>query len=121
MARQSQSVVEDGLARVRAAVGSMDREWKQVQKRATQRRRAIEKELEKRLGRLSAQLQDNPLVERAHALRESAQQQLGAGVESVLGALQIASKSDLDRIDRKLSQLVKKLKELEKREAGASA
>lgn len=119
MARQS--VVEDGIARVRAAVGSVDREWKQVQKRAAQRRRSLEREAEKRIERLAAQLQRSPLVERAQALRESAQQQIEAGVETVLGALQIASKSDLQRIDRKLSQLVKKLREMEKKEAGASA
>ena len=35
-------------------------------------------------------------------------------VDRVLGALQIATKNDLDRIDRKLTVLTRKLKELDR-------
>jgi hypothetical protein len=39
---------------------------------------------------------------------------LERGVDAVLGVFQIASKSDLDRIDKKLGQMSRRLKEMER-------
>lgn len=116
---QRNSLVQDGLERVRSAVTSLDREWKQVNKRVTRRRHAIERQTQQQVTEIVSQLQRNPWVKRAQTLADDAQRQIGAGVGTVLGTLQIASKSDLERIDRRLAQIARKLKEIEKKEAAS--
>jgi hypothetical protein len=55
-----------------------------------------------------------PLTRRIEQLRGEAERVAVRGVDLVLGALQIASKQDLDRIDRKLGQVSRKLREMER-------
>jgi len=111
---QSTSLVQDGLDRVRSAVKSVDKELQRVQKRVAAQRKHIEKRTSHHVGKTLAQLRENPLVQRAGSLRSEATQRLESSVEGLLAALQIASKSDLEKVDRKLSQLTRKLKEIEK-------
>ena len=110
------SLMQDGLERVRSAVTSLDREWKQVNQRVTRRRHALERQTQQQVTRLVSQIQRNPWVKRAQTLADDAQRQIEARVGTVLGTLQIASKGDLERIDRRLAQLSRKLKEIEKKE-----
>jgi len=111
---QSTSLVQDGLDRVRSVVKSVDKEFQRVQKRVTAQRKQIEKRTTRQVGKTLAQIRELPLVQRAESLRSEATQRLEASVEGVLAALQIASKGDLEKIDRKLSQLTRKLREIEK-------
>jgi hypothetical protein len=118
------SFVQEGVDRVNATFRSIDEEFERVQKRLQARRKSIEKQLassrrdlekrtRKQVKKLRGEMRKNPLVKRAQTLREDAAKQFESSVESVLGAFQIASKSDLTRIDRRLSSLNRKLKELE--------
>jgi len=65
-----------------------------------------------------------PLVKqaqkRAGSLRADAQSRLEAGVAGFLGALPLATKGEIDRIDRKLRAIDRKLREMEKT-AGSAA
>jgi hypothetical protein len=54
------------------------------------------------------------VLKRAEGLRRDAQKALDTSVETMLGALQIASRSELERIDRKIASINKKLREIEK-------
>ena len=45
-------------------------------------------------------------------MRKDAVKQIEQGVSDVLSALQIASRSDLQRVDRKISALSKQVKEM---------
>jgi hypothetical protein len=134
---QKSSLVGEGVSRVRAAVRVADREFKRLQKQLDSRRKIIEKRFasgrrvfetrtqkqlastQKQLVKVVGELRRLPLVQRAEALREDAARQFGTGVETVLGALQIASKGELERVDRKIAQLSRKLRDLEK--AGGTA
>jgi hypothetical protein len=104
---------------------SIDGELRRVQKQLATRRRTFEKQLasgrrdierqtRKQVKRLQTELRKSPLVKRAQTLRSEATQQIDNVVDRVLATLQIASKADLDRIDRKLTLLARKLKELDR-------
>jgi len=130
MAKQA-SVVQDGVEQVREAVRVVDQGFRRIQKQVetrrrrltkelTSRRRLIEKRAQRELGRLQKQIQKQPIVKRAEALRVGASERFERGVSSFLDALPIATKSDVERIDRKVSALGRKLKGMEKGQ-GSSA
>lgn len=117
--------VNESVDRVTSVFRSLDGELRRVQKQLQTRRKSFEKQLSsgrrdiekqtrKQLKRLQGELRKNPLIKRAQSLRGEATSQIDSAVERVLGALQIATKNDLDRIDRKLSVLTRKLKELDR-------
>ena len=118
------SFVQDGVDRVREAVDSIDGEFQRVQKRIQAQRKAFEKrvvrqrtEIEKRtrkeVKRIQTEIRKNPVMKRAQSIADDATRQVEQGVERFLGTFQIASKSDVQRIDRKLTQVKKQLKALE--------
>ena len=130
MAQQQVSFFQDGVDRLREAVGSIEDEFERVQKDLRKRRRSIEKQvntgrrdLERRAKRFQRDLSRNDTVKQVESLRKRAGQQLEQSIDGVLSLLQIASKSDVQRIDRKISQLNKRLRELDgkKRRANGRA
>lgn len=129
--------VQGGLDRVNEAYRSLDAQVQKIQKELRSRRRSLEsqlqagrkslqkqvtsgrKTLEKRTRRQISELRRASLLKRARALSEGANQRLEEGVGSLLGLLRIASRSELSRIDRKLDQIARKLREIDK-ERGAA-
>lgn len=119
-----QNFVQEGVDRVRETVESIEddlgkartRVRKQIQARTRvfeKQRKNFEKQAQKRVDRLRREINKNPYVKRAQDAWEDASKQVERGVDTVLGVLQVASKSDLQRIDRKLNQINKKLREIE--------
>lgn len=120
-----QSLVQEGVDRLNDAFQSIDDEFQRVQRRVNTRRRTLEKELSsrrkkvekrtrKQLNRFQSELRKSPVYKRAKSLRRDAARQIESGLDSFLGALQIASRSDVERLDRKLSTIGRRLKEIEK-------
>jgi hypothetical protein len=68
--------------------------------------------------RFQSEWRKNPIGKRIEQLRGKATARIESGVDGVLGLFQIASKSDLDRVDRKIGQLSRKLKEIERTRKG---
>ena len=114
MAERAARAKKNGVDRFQAAFQSIDEEVQRLQKRFRSRRRTLEKRTQKQFDRLFGELRKIPVVKRADSLRADAAKQLGNGIGSVLGVFRIASKTDIDRIDRRLSQLNRKLREFEK-------
>ena len=119
------SFVNEGMDRVTSVFRTLDGELRRVQKQLQSRRKSFEKQLasgrkdierqtRKQVKRLQTELRKSPLIKRAQSLRGEATEQIDTAVDRVLGALQIATKNDLDRIDRKLTVLTRKLKELDR-------
>lgn len=119
------TLVESAVDNVRSAVKGANRRLQKLQKEIDGRRKTVEKELSTRrrrieqrtqreVARLVARAEKLPLVKQATSLYGDASRQLEVGVETVLGALQIASRSEVERLDRKLAQVSRKLRELEK-------
>ena len=124
MAQQA-SVVRDGVDQLRTAVRRVDRQFRRIQrqvetrrkqlgKQVTTRRKAIEKRAQRELARFQRELQRQPLVKRAESLRADATRQLERGVATFLDALPIVTKREVERIDKKIAGLSRKLRELEK-------
>jgi len=117
--------------RVQGALKNADKEFQRIQRRVRTRRRTIErriesqrksfeksiekqaKSIEKQAQKQIKQIRKNDLVKRAETLGKDVQSQIESGVESVLAMFQIASKSDIRSLDRKLNRISRKLKELE--------
>lgn len=128
---QTESLVDQGVDRVQDALKNADKEFQRVQRRVkTQRRtitrrletqrKSLEKSFDKQVKNIEKQAQKQiqeirktGLVKRAETLGKDVQNQIESGVESVLAVFQIASKADIQRVDRKLNRIAKKLKELE--------
>ena len=123
MAEQA-SLVQDGVDRINEAFRSIDGEFQRVQKdlsarrnsiekRFKKNRKTIEKQSRKEVNRLRAEFRKSPAVKRAETLRKDINKQLESGMDNILGLFQIASKSDMGRIDRKLNALSRQIKEIE--------
>ena len=119
------SLVQEGVDRLNDAFHSIDDEFQRVQKELNTRRRTMERQLkskrkkvEKRtrseLNRVQSELKKNPFVKRAKVIRRDLTKELGSSMDSFLGWIRVASKSDLERIDRKLTTLNRHLKGIEK-------
>jgi hypothetical protein len=118
------SLVQDGVDRINEALRSIDGEFQRVQqdfsdrresieKQFTKSRKSIEKKSRKEVTRWRAEVRKNPLVKRAESIRKDVNKQLESGMDNFLGLFQIASKSDMGRIERKLNALGRRLKEIE--------
>jgi hypothetical protein len=116
MAQQA-SIVQDSVDRGREAVSSLESDFDKVQKRAEKQfraqRKSLEKRAEKQVSRLRSEFKKNPLVKRAQTAVDDASKQIEKNVDSLLEALNVASQRDLQRVDRKLNKINKKLRDLE--------
>jgi polyhydroxyalkanoate synthesis regulator phasin len=116
------NLIQDGIDRVQSAFQSLDKEYRRLQKTADKRRKEFEKRAEKQIKRFQTELRKSPIVKRAEGVRArvgeaggEARQVLTDRLETVLGALQIATRTEIDKLDRKLALLNKKVRELEQK------
>jgi len=124
---QTESLVDQGVDRVQDALKSADKEFQRIQRRVKTQRRTLERRIEtqrksfekqarsfeKQAQKQIKEIRKNGLVRRVETLGKDVQSQIESGVESFLSVLQIASKSDLERVDRKLNRISRKLKDLD--------
>ena len=135
MAQQA-NFVQEGVDRLREAVSSveddiermqdrMQKEFKarreSVEKQVASSRKNFEKKTQKQVKRLRGELRKNSYVKRVQGVVDDATKQFEQGVDNILAVLNVASKQDLSRIDRKLNQINKKLRDLEKSKQGNGA
>jgi cell fate (sporulation/competence/biofilm development) regulator YmcA (YheA/YmcA/DUF963 family) len=117
MAQQA-SIVQDSVDRVRGAVSSLESDFEKVQKRAEKKfrtqRKSLEKRTEKQVSRLRAEIKKNPYVKRAQGAVDDVSKQIEKNIDGLLEAMNVASQSDLRRVNSKLNKISKKLSELEK-------
>ncbi len=140
MAR-NQGLIEEGRERFEGALEDMGRDWKRLQKRADQGRKQFEQRAQRQVKKLQSELRKSPLVKRAEvqrkqlerrarklgnellnsapvkraeSLRKDAETRFQDQLESLFGLLRIASTSEVTRLERKVDQLTRKLRELEK-------
>ena len=106
--------IEEGMDRIENAFKSIEKDLKRLQKRADRRRRQFERQAEKRVKQLQSDIRTNRVVTRAEDLRSEAVKAIEDQVDSVLANLRIASQADFSKLERKVSQLNRKVRELEK-------
>ncbi len=111
-------------SRINEAVRFFDDEFQRIQKELSARRKSlgkefatkrkiVEKRTRKELKRIQSELKKNPIVKRAGAVRKDVTKQVETRVDALLGLMQVASKSDVQRIDKKLTLLNRRLKAIE--------
>ena len=121
---EHETLSEARESRINEAVQFFDDEFQRVQKELSTRRKSLEKEfaskrktVEKRtrkeLKRIQSELKKNPIVKRADAVRKDVTKQVETRVDSLLGLMQVASRSDVQRINKKLTTLNRRLKAIE--------
>jgi SMC interacting uncharacterized protein involved in chromosome segregation len=111
--------------RFETARGRVEEEIERVQKQIQTRRKQLEKQLnasrkdfEKQTRKQVRELRKSPVVKDLTKFADEANRQIEGAFETVLAALQIASKHDVDRIDRKLTKINKRLKDIERARQG---
>ena len=125
MAEQATSFVDEAGERITAARERVDSEISRIQKDLATRRKKIEKQLtsgrksfekqtRKQVKQLEKDIRKSEVVKTLEGWRGQAESLLEDTFEGVLGALQVASKSDIRKIDRKLTKLTKRLKDIER-------
>ena len=121
---EHETLSEARESRINEAVQFFDDEFQRVQKELSTRRKSLEKEFatrrktvesrtRKELKRIQSELKKNPIVKRANAVRKDVTKQVETRVDSLLGLMQVASRSDVQRIDKKLTTLNRRLKAIE--------
>jgi hypothetical protein len=121
---ESEATTETTESRINEAVQFVDDEFQRVQKDLNARRKSLEQEfaakrktVEKRarkeFKRIESEFMKNPIVKRADAVRKDVSKQVEARVDAFLGRMQVASRSDVQRINRKLTTINRRLKAIE--------
>ena len=121
---EQQNSNEARESRIDEAVQFVDDEFQRVQKELSARRKSLEQEfatrrktVEKRtrkeLKRIQSELKKNPIVKRADSVRKDVSKQVETRVDSLLGLMQVASRADVQRINKKLNTLNRRLKAIE--------
>lgn len=124
MAQPASTFVDESRERINAARDRVDSEIRRAQKQLNQRRKRIEAQLQrnrktfekrarKQVGQLRKEFEKNGLVKQLNRLRSDAEEQFENVMETLLGTVGIATRSDVSKIDRKLSKINKKLKEMD--------
>ena len=104
------NILDEGIDRVQSVWNSAEDEFDRLQKNLQKRRRQWEKETEKQVKKL----RKTPLMKRAASIFEDAQRQVDRNVETFVGYFPVASSSEIKRLERRISQLTKKVNALEK-------
>ncbi len=143
-AAKSSNVFENGRERLESALQDLEKDWKTFQTDAEKRRKELEKRAEKEVKRLQTEFKKSPLFKRAQkrakqfetraeevrdeiestrayqrveGLRKDAEKAFDEQVENLFDTLRIASSTDVASLERKISRLNKKVRELEKAQA----
>lgn len=104
--------------RLRSGRRDFEKNTKKLQKRVETRRKNFEKETEQRVKSWQKELRRYAIVRRVEEITDDATKRIENGVDALLGNLQIASRNDVQKIDRKLNQINRKLKSLEQERSG---
>ena len=117
----AQKTRTNGQNPLESAADNLEKELTRIQKQIQKGRRELEKRIERGRRQLVADVRKSPAYKRARSLRKDAdklrkdaEKQLESGVDNVLALFNIASKRDLNKIDRRLRTLNKKLTDIEK-------
>ncbi len=122
------SVFEQGFDRFQTTMKDIDREVQRVRRELVRRRRTIERELrtrrldierraERQIRRFRTELRRFPVYKRAEALQSDVRSRVEQQIDQILSAFPLASKSEMESIDRKVARLQKRVNALENGEA----
>jgi hypothetical protein len=113
VADQAQTT-DAGLERIQSMFRSVEEEFEKLQNRVSKQRQNFEKSTQERMDQMQSDLRKTELFKRAASARKSTEKRFEANLDQVLGVFNIATRSDFKKLDRKLNQINRKLKGLDK-------
>jgi len=114
---QPNNIIQDVSDRVESAVKTFEKDLKKLQKDADKRRKAFERSADRRVKKLQKQIDAMPVVKRVKSLRDDAAKTAQGQLDAFLGTFRIASQGEVDRLERKIGSLSRKLRAVEKNQA----
>ncbi len=131
MAQQT-TVLEDGFDRIQSALRSVEDEVQKVQKRIEKRSEKFSQDASERVDNFRKEMRKYPAVKQVESFgndlskqiqgrSKKVEKQIESGIETVLEGLQIASRGEIGKLDKKLNRINRRLKALDKSLAEASA
>ncbi len=103
-----------GFERFNDALRGLDGQLQDIRERFDERRKKVEGELRKRRDQVREELRSTGVVQRAGQVRKDIEERVERGREQIYDAFGLASKADVQRINRKLNTISKKVSELAK-------
>ncbi len=104
----------NGFDRFNETLRNLDEEIQDLRGRLEKGRKRFEGEVRKRADRVRTELRKSEVYRRAEQLRKDVEEQIDRGRAQVYDVFGLATKSEVDRLSRKVSQLQRKLNELAK-------
>ena len=103
-----------GFDRFNDALRNLDEQLQELRDRFDENGRRFRSEFRKRADRLDTQLRKSPIYRRADQVRKDLEDQVGRRREQVYDAIGLASKAEIEKLNKKLNTISKKLNELAK-------
>ena len=100
--------------RFNEALRSLDDQIQDLREQFDDRRKGLEKDLRKRADDVQTQIKKNPIYKRADQARKDWEGQIDKARASVYDLFGIATKSDIDKLNKKLNTISRKLTDLSK-------
>lgn len=112
----AESVAESqsGIDRFNETLRSLDEEIQELRERVDRGRQRVETEVRKRADQVRTDIQASDVYRRVEQLRKDLEDQLQRGRSQIYDAVGIATKADVEKLNRKLNQLSRKLSDLAK-------
>ena len=126
------NVLEQGFDRFQATFRDVDRQVQRVRRELGKRRRTIERglkrrrtDLEKRatrqLRRVRSELRRNSTYRRAETLQAETRERIDRQIDQVLSSIPVASKSEVEGLEKRIARLTRRVRDLEKTNGVAEA
>ena len=122
---QQNTLIEDSFDRIQSAVKSVEDEVLKAQKRFEDRSTKFGKTANKRIEGLRKELRKYPALKQAEKFGkdlgkqfqvtgQEVEKRVESGIDTVLESLQIASRSEIGKLDKKLNRINRRLSALDK-------
>lgn len=99
------------------ALRNLDDQIQELRERLGERRKSFRAELRKQTGRIEQTLRKSALYRRAEQAGKDLQEQVEQSRETIFGAFGIASKAEVEKLNRKLAHISKRLNDIAKDQA----
>ncbi|MFQ5699244.1 MAG: hypothetical protein ACE5IL_13285 [Myxococcota bacterium] len=96
------------------ALRNLDDQIQDLRDRVDQRRHQVEKRARKLRADLEKRVRQSPLYRRAEQVRKDLDRQVEDARSQVLGAFGLATQADIERLNRKLNAISKRVSEIQK-------
>ncbi|MEN8181740.1 MAG: hypothetical protein ABFS46_04295 [Myxococcota bacterium] len=119
------NVFEQGFDRFQETVKDVDKQVQRVRRELVKRRRTVEKELRRRrtdiekratrrIRQLRSELRRNSTFRRAETLQAETRERIEQQIDQVLSRVPVASKSDVEGLEKRIARLTRRVRDLEK-------